>query len=133
MSRTVRTTPRHLRVRDGASESTFLYDLRYANAELARAAREGRRPAPAKRLRRTTSWQWMVLYCRKGSFSGEVASAEGRARLVALMATLPVPGEEPQDFRFRLWQADDDPICCPPTCGTNCCAPSTAPPWLTNS
>lgn len=81
MSRTVRTTPRHLRVREGASESTFLYDLRYAKAELARAAREGRRPAPAKRRHRITSWQWMVLYCRKGSFSGEVASAEGRARL----------------------------------------------------
>lgn len=81
MSRTVRTTPSRLRRREGASESTFLYDLRYASAGLAQAAREGRRPAPAKTLHRTTSWQWMVLYCRKGSFSGEIASAEGRARL----------------------------------------------------
>ncbi|MER6019495.1 hypothetical protein [Streptomyces anulatus] len=81
MSRTVRTTPSQLRVREGASETTSLYDLRYANAELAQAAREGRRPAPAKTLRRITSWQWMVLYCRKGSFTGEIASAEARARL----------------------------------------------------
>ncbi|WP_406151780.1 hypothetical protein OH797_03610 [Streptomyces anulatus] len=81
MSRTVRTTPRQLRVREGASETTSLYDLRYANAELAQAAREGRRPAPAKTLRQITSWQGMVLYCRKGSFSGEIASAEARARL----------------------------------------------------
>lgn len=81
MSRTVRTTPRQLRVREGASETTSLFDLRYANAELAQAAREGRRPAPAKTLRRITSWQGMVLYCRKGSFSGEIASAEARARL----------------------------------------------------
>ncbi len=58
-----------------------LYDLRYANAELARAAREGRRPVPAKTLCRLTSWQWMVLHCRKGSFSVEIATAEGRARL----------------------------------------------------
>lgn len=56
----------------------------------------------------------------------------GTARLVALMATLPVPGEEPQDFWFRLWQADDAPICCSPTCGTNCCAPSTGSPWPTS-
>ncbi|MFJ9444419.1 hypothetical protein ACIRRH_21435 [Kitasatospora sp. NPDC101235] len=58
-----------------------LYDLRYTHAELARAAREGRRPAPKKTWRRITSWQWMVLYCRKGSFSAEIATAEGRARL----------------------------------------------------
>ncbi|MFE5809823.1 hypothetical protein [Streptomyces sp. NPDC056491] len=81
MSRTVRTTPRRLRIQEGASESMSLYDLRYAHAELALAAREGRRPAPAKTLRRITSWQWMVLYCRTGSFSGEIATAEGRARL----------------------------------------------------
>ncbi|MFB8139275.1 hypothetical protein [Streptomyces parvus] len=81
MSRTVRTTPRQLCHHEGASKSTSLYDLRYANAELAQATREGRRPAPAKTLRRITSWQWMVLYSRKGSFSGEIASAEGRARL----------------------------------------------------
>ncbi|MFD5620979.1 hypothetical protein [Streptomyces yangpuensis] len=81
MSRTVRTTPPRLRVQEGSSESMSLYDLRYAHAELARAAREGRRPAPAKTLRRLTSWQWMVLYCRKGSFSAEIATAEGRARL----------------------------------------------------
>lgn len=65
MSRTVRTTPRQLRVREGAWESAFLYDLRYANAEMARAAREGRRPAPVKTLRQIASWQWMVLYCRR--------------------------------------------------------------------
>ncbi|MFJ3793126.1 hypothetical protein [Kitasatospora sp. NPDC090091] len=59
----------------------YLYDLRYTNAELAQAAREGRRPAPTKTLRRITSWQWMVLYCRKGSFSTEIATAERRARL----------------------------------------------------
>ncbi|MGW7172096.1 hypothetical protein [Streptomyces xanthophaeus] len=81
MSRTLRTTPRRLRVQEGASESMSLYDLRYAHAELARAAREGRRPAPAKTLRRLTSWQWMVLYCRTGSFSVEIATAERRARL----------------------------------------------------
>lgn len=81
MSRTVRTAPRRFRVQEGASESMSLYDLRYATAELARAAREGRRPAPAKARRRLTSWQWMVLYCRKGSFSAEITTAEGRARL----------------------------------------------------
>ncbi|TVZ84813.1 hypothetical protein [Streptomyces sp. BK340] len=58
-----------------------LYDLRYATAELAQAVREDGRPAPAKTLRRLTSWQWMVLYCRKGSFSAEIATTEGRARL----------------------------------------------------
>lgn len=81
MSRTVRTTPPRLRIREGASESMSLYDLRYAHAELGQAAREGRRPAPVKTLRRLTSWQSMVLYCRKGSFSAEIATAEGRARL----------------------------------------------------
>lgn len=81
MSRTVRTTPRQLRVQDVASESMSLYDLRYTHAELAQAAREGRRPAPTKTLHRITSWQWMVLYCRKGSFSAEIATAESRARL----------------------------------------------------
>lgn len=81
MSRTVRTTPWRLRVRDGASESMSLYDLRYTRAELAQAAREGHRPVPTKTLRRITSWQSMVLYCRKGSFSDEIATAEGRARL----------------------------------------------------
>ncbi len=58
-----------------------MYDLRYTHAERAQAAREGRRPAPTKMLHRITSWQWMVLYCRKGSFSAEIATAEGRARL----------------------------------------------------
>ncbi len=81
MSRTVRTTPMRLRVQAGSSESMSLYDLRYAHAELARAAREGRRPAPAKTLRRVTSWQWMVLYCRTGSFPAEIATAKRRARL----------------------------------------------------
>ncbi|MFD5466068.1 hypothetical protein ACFWIQ_25015 [Kitasatospora sp. NPDC127059] len=81
MSRTVRTTPMRLRARDGASESMSLYDLRYPHAELARAVREGRRPVPEKTRRRITSWQWMVLHCRKGSFSVEIATAEGRARL----------------------------------------------------
>ncbi|MFD7673776.1 hypothetical protein [Streptomyces anulatus] len=37
----------------------------------------------------------------------------GTARLVALMATLFVPSEEPQDFWFQLWQAADDPILLP--------------------
>jgi hypothetical protein len=81
MSRTVRTTPWRLRVRDGASESMFLYDLRYTHAEVAQAARAGRRPAPTKTLRRITSWQPMVLDCRTGSFSAEIATAERRARL----------------------------------------------------
>lgn len=81
MSRTVRTTPRRFRVQEGTSESMSLYDLRYAAAELARAAREGRRPAPAKTLRRLTSWQWMALSCRKGSFPAEIATAEARARI----------------------------------------------------
>ncbi|MFE1409746.1 hypothetical protein ACFW6F_02840 [Streptomyces sp. NPDC058746] len=58
-----------------------LYALRYATAELTRAAREDRRPTPAKTLRRLTSCQWMVLYCRTGSFSAEIATAESRARL----------------------------------------------------
>ncbi|MFI2765429.1 hypothetical protein ACH5A3_42535 [Streptomyces echinatus] len=58
-----------------------LYDLRYPHAELAQAAREGRRPVPTKTLRRIISWQSMVRHCRKGSFSAEIATAEGRARL----------------------------------------------------
>ncbi|MDX3097941.1 hypothetical protein PV703_28300 [Streptomyces sp. ME01-24h] len=58
-----------------------LYDLRYTHAELAQAAREGRRPIPTKTLRRITSWQWMVLYCRTGLFADEIATAEGGARL----------------------------------------------------
>ncbi|MFC8707169.1 hypothetical protein [Streptomyces anulatus] len=37
----------------------------------------------------------------------------GTARLVALMATLPVPSEEPQDHWFQLWQAADDPVLLP--------------------
>jgi hypothetical protein len=81
MSRTVRTTPRRLRVQDGPSESMSLYDLRHAHAELAQAAAVGRRPAPTKTLRRVTSWQWMVLYSRSGSFLTEIATAERRARL----------------------------------------------------
>ncbi|MFF4017971.1 hypothetical protein [Streptomyces sp. NPDC001843] len=81
MSRTVRTTPRRLRVRDGAAEFMSLYDLRYTHAELAQAAREGRRPAPTKTLRRITSWQPLLLDRRDGSFSAAVATAEGRARL----------------------------------------------------
>jgi hypothetical protein len=58
-----------------------LYGLRYPHAELAQAAREGRRPAPTKTLRRITSWQPLLLDRRKGSFSAEVATDEGRARL----------------------------------------------------
>ncbi|MYS23615.1 MULTISPECIES: hypothetical protein [unclassified Streptomyces] len=57
-----------------------LYDLRYTHAELALSAREGRRPVPTKTLRRITSWQWMLLHCRGGSFSTEIATAEARAR-----------------------------------------------------
>lgn len=37
----------------------------------------------------------------------------GTARLVALMRSLPVPSEEPQDFWFRLWTAADDPVLLP--------------------
>jgi hypothetical protein len=59
----------------------FLYDLRYTHAEVAQAARAGRRPDPTKTLRRITSWQPMVLDCRTGSFSAEIATAERRARL----------------------------------------------------
>lgn len=81
MSRTVRTIPRRLRVREGASESMSLYDLRYTYAELARAAREGRRPVPTKTLQRITSWQWRELDCRGGWFVREVAAVESRARL----------------------------------------------------
>ncbi len=81
MSRTVRTTPLRRRVQDGASESMSLYDLRYTHAELAQAARAGRRPAPTKTLRRITSWQPRVLDCRDGSLAVEIATAEGRARL----------------------------------------------------
>lgn len=81
MSRTVRTTPRRLRLQEGASESMSLYNLRYSHAAMAQGAREGRRPVPTKMLRRITSWHWMVLDCRKGSFSAEIATAEGRARL----------------------------------------------------
>jgi hypothetical protein len=58
-----------------------LYDLRYASAELARAAREGRRPVPVRTLRRVTSWDFMALDSRTGWFSTETAAAEGRARL----------------------------------------------------
>ncbi|MFJ6770375.1 hypothetical protein ACIQOV_05260 [Kitasatospora sp. NPDC091257] len=81
MSRTVRTTPRQLRVEEGALESMSLYDLRYAHAELGRAAREGRRPVPKKTRRRITFRLSTVLDCRTGSFSVEIATAESRARL----------------------------------------------------
>ena len=81
MSRTVRTTPRQLRFREGASESMSLYALRYTYAEMAMAAREGRRPAPTKMLHRITSWQPMALSCRSGTFPIEIATAECRARL----------------------------------------------------
>ncbi|WP_405392431.1 hypothetical protein OG596_34245 [Streptomyces sp. NBC_01102] len=37
----------------------------------------------------------------------------GTARLVALMRSLPVPSEEPQDFWFKLWTAADDPVLLP--------------------
>ncbi|MFJ9626198.1 hypothetical protein ACIQPR_21770 [Streptomyces sp. NPDC091280] len=92
MSRTVRTTPERFRVRDGASESMSLYDLRYPHTELARAAREGRRPAPTKVLRRITSWQPMVLCSRDDSFSAAVATAEGRARLRARLEAQRIRG-----------------------------------------
>ncbi|QWB23497.1 MULTISPECIES: hypothetical protein [Streptomyces] len=92
MSRTVRTTPRQLRIQDIPSESMSLYDLRYAHAELARATREGRRPAPAKLLHRITSWPWMELHCRKGSFSAEIATAERRARLQGRLAAQRIRG-----------------------------------------
>ncbi|WP_159043737.1 hypothetical protein [Streptomyces sp. NRRL S-1521] len=63
-----------------------LYDLRYTHTGLHQAAREGRRAAPARTLRRITSWQWMVLYCKKGSFSAEITAAERRARLQGRLA-----------------------------------------------
>ncbi|MEU1287955.1 hypothetical protein [Kitasatospora sp. NPDC005856] len=81
MSRTVRTTPRQLRVQERASESISLYDLRYTRAELGRAAREGRRPAPKKTRHRITFRRSVALDCRTGSFSVEIATAESRARL----------------------------------------------------
>ncbi|CAN3985734.1 hypothetical protein KPATCC21470_8466 [Kitasatospora purpeofusca] len=118
MSRTVRTTPSRLRVRKGARESMFLYDLRYSHAEPARAAREGRRPAPARTLRRITSWQWMVLHCRGDSLSVLTATAEGRARLRGRVAAQrirglhraghEVEGEDMPPVRHRhgaLWNA----------------------------
>ena len=71
------------RAREGVSESMSLYDFRYTHAELARAAREGRRPVPARTLRRIASWGCMALYCRSGSFGTEIATAERRARLQA--------------------------------------------------
>lgn len=40
-------------------------------------------------------------------------SYAGTARLVSLMAGLPVPSEEPRDFWYELWQAADDPILLP--------------------
>ncbi|WP_406109982.1 hypothetical protein [Kitasatospora purpeofusca] len=95
-----------------------LYDLRYSHAELARAAYEGRRPAPARTLRRITSWQWMVLHCRDDSFSVQIATVEGRARLRARLAAQRIrglhraghelEGEELPPVRHRhgvLWNA----------------------------
>ncbi|MFB8201455.1 hypothetical protein [Kitasatospora purpeofusca] len=95
-----------------------LYDLRYSHAELARAAREGRRPAPARTLRRTTTWQWIMLHCRGDSFSVEIATAEGRARLRGRLAARrirglhraghEVEGEDMAPVRHRrgvLWNA----------------------------
>ncbi|MGW2641217.1 hypothetical protein [Streptomyces sp. NPDC001348] len=92
MSRTVRTTPWRLRVRDGAVESMSQYDLRYTHAESAQAACEGRRPAPTKTLRRVTCWKPMVLDCRTDSFSAAVATAEGRARLQGRLAAQRIRG-----------------------------------------
>lgn len=92
MSRTVRTTPGRLRVRDGMSESVSLYDLRYAHAELSEAAREGRRPAPHGALHRVTSWRFVALDCRTSWFSAEVATAEARARLRVRLAGRQIRG-----------------------------------------
>ena len=108
MSRTVRTTPRRLRIQDVASESMSLYDLRHTHAELARAAREGRRAAPTKVLHRITSWQWMVLHCRKGSFSAEIATAEGRARLQGRLEAQRIRGLHHADH--DLDDADIPPV-----------------------
>ncbi|MEU8513522.1 hypothetical protein AB0C76_18310 [Kitasatospora sp. NPDC048722] len=83
MSRTARTTPWHLRVREGLSESVSLRDLRYPNAELAAAAHEGRRPAPVATCRRITTWEYLALDYRTGSFPTWIATAEARARLRA--------------------------------------------------
>ncbi|MFF7590559.1 hypothetical protein ACFZCK_24040 [Kitasatospora purpeofusca] len=95
-----------------------LYDLRYSHAELARAAREGRRPAPARRLHRTTTWQWIMLHCRGDSFTVQTATAEGRARLRGRLAAQricglhraghEVEGEDMPPVRHRrgvLWNA----------------------------
>ncbi|GAA2330300.1 hypothetical protein Scani_34120 [Streptomyces caniferus] len=35
------------------------------------------------------------------------------ARLISLMASLPVPSDKPRDFWFELWQAADDPVLLP--------------------
>jgi hypothetical protein len=35
------------------------------------------------------------------------------ARLVSLMASLPLPSDESRDFWFQLWQAADDPVAMP--------------------
>ncbi|MCX4648151.1 hypothetical protein [Streptomyces sp. NBC_01446] len=40
-------------------------------------------------------------------------SYAGTARLISLMASLPVPSDEPRDFWFELWQAADDPVLLP--------------------
>ncbi|MGF1344252.1 hypothetical protein ACQSMD_29745 [Streptomyces flavovirens] len=37
----------------------------------------------------------------------------GTARLVALVRSLPVPSEEPQEFWFKLWTEADDPVLLP--------------------
>ncbi|MFD7900882.1 hypothetical protein ACFV4G_01420 [Kitasatospora sp. NPDC059747] len=80
MSRTARTAPWHRRVREGPSESLSLRDLRYPNAELAAAAREGRRPAPTTTRRRIATWEYLALDYRTGSFPTWIATAEARAR-----------------------------------------------------
>ncbi|MEE1782897.1 hypothetical protein PUR71_08205 [Streptomyces sp. SP17BM10] len=81
MSRTARTTPRHLRVREGMAESVSLRDLRYSTAELSDAAREGRRPAPTATRRRIITWEYLALDYRTASFPTWIAAAEAGARL----------------------------------------------------
>ncbi|MER5642787.1 hypothetical protein ABT095_38360 [Kitasatospora sp. NPDC002227] len=58
-----------------------LHDLRYSQAALALAVREGRRPLPRHSRHQVTSWHWLQLVGRKGSFHSEIAMTESRFRL----------------------------------------------------
>ncbi|MFI5531117.1 hypothetical protein ACIA8O_21510 [Kitasatospora sp. NPDC051853] len=118
MSRTVRTTPHRLRSSESGPVSVTRYDLRHPEAELTRAAREGRRPAPVRTLRRLRSWNWIRLDGRTGGFACEIATAERRGRLRARLeaerlralhrASHPLDGADVPPVRHRhdaLWHA----------------------------